>query len=155
MFREIKLDERKLDRESAVEMLRDGLYGVLSTIGANGYPYGVPVNYTYMDDSVYFHCALEGHKTDNIKLNEKVSFCMVAKSDILANKFDTDYKSVIIFGKAVEVTGDSEKEKFFLALINKYSSEYMEAGNNYMKKYWSDAKVIKINIEHISGKAHE
>jgi uncharacterized protein len=155
VFREIKLEERKLDNASAVEMIENGSYGLLSTMGADGYPYGVPLNYIYLDSAIYFHCALEGHKIDNIKHNEKVSFCVVAKSQVLSNEFDTDYKSVITFGKAEEVNDQQEREAIFLAILNKYSAKYMSAGKNYMKKYWKETKVIKIKIEHISGKAHE
>ena len=36
--------------------------------GEDGYAYGVPLNYVYVDNSIYFHCAKEGHKLDNIKI---------------------------------------------------------------------------------------
>ncbi len=80
---------------------------------------------------------------------------MVTKSDVLANEFDTDYESAIAFGKATVITDDSEKKDILLSLLNKYSADYLKAGNNYMKKYWDETKVIKIRIEHLSGKAHE
>ncbi len=154
MFRDVKLKEREINPEKAVEIITTGSYGVLSTIGADGYPYGVPLNYTYFDNCICFHCALEGHKLDNIDFNEKVSFCVITKSDVLSNKFDTDYESAIAFGKAVEVTDDAQKKDVFMSVLNKYSNDYIAAGKNYMKKYWNDTKVIKIKIEHLSGKAH-
>jgi len=40
-------------------------------------------------------------------------------------------------------------------VINKYSKDYLDAGMNYMKKYWDETKVIKIKIDYFSGKAHE
>ena len=87
--------------------------------------------------------------------NKKVSFCVVTKSDVLANEFDTDYESAIAFGKATVITDDSEKKDILLSVLNKYSSDYLKAGDNYMKKYWDETKVLKIRIEHLSGKAHE
>lgn len=155
MFREIKLKERTISDKKAIEILSTGSYGVLSTIGEDGYPYGVPLNYTYFENCICFHCAQSGHKIENINFNSKVSFCVVSRSDILANKFDTDYESVVAFGRAGEVTDDSVKEKILLSVIHKYSGEYLEAGKNYIKKYWDDTKIIKIEIEHLSGKAHE
>ena len=136
MFREIKLKDRVISDEKAIEILSAGSYGVLSTMGEDGYPYGVPVNYVYLENCICFHCALGGHKLENIQFNEKVSFCVVSRSDILAVKFDTDYESVIAFGRAGEVTEDSEKESILLSLVNKYSGEYIAAGKNYIKKFW-------------------
>ena len=155
MFRKIKLKDRAVDDEKAIEILLKGSYGVLSTTGEDGFPYGVPLNYTYFDNCICFHCAQQGHKLENIKLNEKVSFCVVTCSDVLANKFDTDYESAIAFGRANEVTDESEKKDILLSVINKYSKDYLDAGMNYMEKYWDETKVIKIKIDHFSGKAHE
>jgi hypothetical protein len=53
------------------------------------------------------------------------------------------------------ITDDSEKKDILLSVLNKYSADYLKAGNNYMKKYWDETKVIKMKIEHLSGKAHE
>ena len=47
MFREIRLKDRIVNGEKAIEIITKGSYGVLSTIGEDGYPYGVPLNYTY------------------------------------------------------------------------------------------------------------
>ena len=155
MFREIRLKDRVVDDEKAVEIIKKGSYGVLSTIGADGYPYGVPLNYTYFNNCICFHCAQEGHKLENIDYNRKVSFCVVTKSEVLGNEFDTDYESAIAFGKATVITDDSEKKDILLSVLKKYSADYLKAGINYMKKYWDETKVIKIKIEHLSGKAHE
>jgi len=100
MFREIRLKDRLVNDEKAVEIITKDSYGVLSTIGEDGYPYGVPLNYTYFDNCICFHCAQEGHKLDNINFDNKVSFCVVTKSDVFGNEFDTDYESAIAFGKA-------------------------------------------------------
>jgi len=155
MFREIRLNDRVVDDEKAVEIIKNGSYGVLSTIGEDGYPYGVPLNYTYFNNCICFHCAQEGHKLENIDYNRKVSFCVVTKSEVLGNEFDTDYESAIAFGKATVITDDSEKKDILLSVLKKYSADYLKAGNNYMKKYWDETRVIKIKIEHLSGKAHE
>jgi len=155
MFREIRLTDRVVNDDKSIEIIKKGSYGVLSTIGEDGYPYGIPLNYTYFNKCICFHCAQEGHKLDNINFSNKVSFCVVTKSDVLGNEFDTDYESAIAFGKAAVITDDSEKKDIMLSVLNKYSAEFLKAGNNYMKKYWDETKVVKIIIEHLSGKAHE
>ena len=47
MFAEMRRQDRKLTQEEAEAILREGQYGVLSTTGEDGYPYGVPVSYAY------------------------------------------------------------------------------------------------------------
>lgn len=82
---EIRRKDRAVDENAALEILKSGSFGVLSTIGADGYPYGVPVNYAYDDGKIYFHCAKNvGHKQDNLRFSGKVSFTVVTKSDVIS-----------------------------------------------------------------------
>ncbi len=55
---------------------------------------------TDVGDVIYFHCAPEGHKLENLSGNNKVSFCVVGKTQVLPDKFATNYESVIVFGTA-------------------------------------------------------
>lgn len=152
MFRELRKKERELNSIDTIEILKNCEYGILSTVGENGYAYGVPVSYIYMNNAIYFHCAIEGNKLDNIINNNKVSFCVVGKTSVMPQKFSTKYESVITFGRAAEVF-DNEKNDALLEILNKYSPEYIEKGKEYIKSSDSKVKVIKISIEHISGKA--
>lgn len=154
MHHEIRSQDNALDDIKTIEIIAKGSYGVLSTIGKDGYPYGVPLNYSYWSECICFHCAQQGHKLENIDFTNKVSFCVVTKSEILANKFDTDYESAVLFGKAIEVTEHAEKKDILLSIVNKYSADYVQAGKSYMKKYWDETKVFKIKIDHLTGKAH-
>lgn len=152
MIREMRRKDRELKKDEAIEILEKNTYGVLSTTSEDGYPYGVPINHIYSNGSIYFHCAVEGHKLDNIKNNDKVSFCVVGTAQILPDKFSTEYESVIVFGRAMEVS-DDEKNRVLIEIINKYAADYIEQGKEYIQKSSKASKVLKINIEHISGKA--
>jgi len=144
--------DREITTEEAVSLLTQGEYGILSTTGNDGQPYGVPLSYIYKNNFIYFHCALVGHKLDNIKDNSKVSFCVIGKTNILPAEFGTEYESVIVFGAASEVHG-TEWETALLWILEKYSPEHIEEGKNYIKQKSKATKVIRIEIEHISGKA--
>lgn len=154
MHREIRSKENALDNEKAQTIISKGSYGVLSTMGADGYPYGVPLNYAYWENCICFHCALKGHKLENIAFNDKVCFTVVTRSDILANAFDTDYESAVAFGTALEVTERSEKEAILISILNKYSADFVRAGKYYMQKHWDATKVYKMEIDYLTGKAH-
>jgi len=152
MFKEMRRNDRSIDTENAIKLLELAQYGVLSTVGENGYAYGVPLNYAYHEGSIYFHCAVEGSKLDNILYNNRVSFCVVGDSESIPDKFSYRYESAIVFGQSLEVF-DQEKEDALLAIIQKYSGDFMEKGMDYIKKGSAQTKVLKINIEHITGKA--
>lgn len=152
MFREVRRKDRKLEDKDIVEILNNNNYGVLSSVSEDGYPYGVPLSYIYFNDSIYFHGSTKGHKFDNITNNDKVSFCVVGKTQVLPDEFSTKFESVIIFGRAIEIF-DDEKNMALLEIINKYSPDYIEQGKEYISKASKATRVAKINVEHITGKA--
>ncbi len=144
--------DRALQNEDAVYLLQNGEYGVLSTVDAKGQPYGVPLNYVLRNDSLYFHCAMEGHKLDNLLANSRVSFCVVGRTNVLPAKFSTEFESVIVTGKASVVQGD-ERYQALVGLLEKYSPEFLEDGLAYIEKLDSITKVIKVDIYSMAGKA--
>ena len=153
MFKEMRRKSRQLLKEQTSAILKAGVYGVLSTVGSDGYAYGVPLNYVYENGEICFHCANEGKKLDNIIFNEKVSFCVIQKSEVIAAKFTSNYESAVVFGKASEVTGE-EKLNVLRLLIEKYSPDFIEEGTSHIEKYLSVTKVYKIVVQHKSGKAN-
>lgn len=154
MFKEMRRKDKQLPTDEDIKILTDGKYGMLSTISTNGYPYVVPLNYVYHKGSIYFHSAVEGHKLENIKNNSKVSFCVVSDVEIIPREFDTKYKSVIVFGNAKEVF-NGEKEEGLLALIEKYSKQFIDQGKKYIQNSKDKTRVVKIEIEHITGKTQK
>ena len=146
--------DRKLELSEVSEILTKGEYGILSTIGENGYPYGVPVNYAYFDNTIGFHCATEGHKLENLKHESKVSFTVVGDTCPLPESFSTNYESVIVFGKAKEASED-EKDDILLEIIKKYSPTFLDNGKEYINKSSIHSRVFKINIEHVTGKGRK
>ena len=98
-------------------MLRSKDFGVLSVCGDDGYPYGVPINYVYDEGKIYFHStSAESHKIDAIRKNEKVSFTIVTEYELIPEKLDTMYTSVVVFGRA-RVINSKEETKEALRLL--------------------------------------
>jgi len=151
-MRELRREDRRTSQEEMIELLQQGEYGILSSVDREGQPYGVPVSYIYRNEAIYFHSALKGHKLDNISSNPKVSFSVVGEVQLLAEQFTTNYESVIACGTASEIWGD-EKIDALLGIIKKYSPEFLEAGKEYIKNDHSITQVIKISLNHMSGKA--
>jgi len=150
----MRRSDKELNRTETDEILVAGNYGVLSINGESDYAYGVPVSYVYIDNSIYFHCALEGQKLTCIRKNNKVSFCVVGKAQTLPDQFSVAFASVIVFGTAREVCNE-EKSKAFIAFLEKYSSNYMDKGKAYIDSDQHKTVVIKIDIDHVTGKARK
>jgi nitroimidazol reductase NimA-like FMN-containing flavoprotein (pyridoxamine 5'-phosphate oxidase superfamily) len=147
---------RRKDREhsklEAIEILDAAEYGVLSTVDKDGMPYGVPLSYVHKDGSIYFHCAVAGQKLDSIANNSVVSFCVVGSTRILPETFGTLYESAIVIGTASEIHG-AERKNALVWLLEKYCLDYIEDGLKYIELKDKATKVIKVEINQISGKA--
>ena len=144
--------DKALQDEDVVRLLQGCEYGTLSTVNDKGQPYGVPLNYVFKNDALYFHCALEGHKLDNLLANSEVSFCVVGRTRLLPAEFSTEFESVIVFGEASVVQGD-ERYQALTGLVEKYSPAFVEEGKKYIEHFDSRTKVVKIVIGSMKGKA--
>ncbi len=156
IFKNIRRQDRLLDDKRACELLKTAEYGFLSLgTSENGYAYGIPISFAYSkdDNSLYFHCAPEGHKLENLKHNNKVSFCVVGKTKPIPEKFTTIYESVIVFGSADLNPSEEEKRIAIRNLVEKYCPEYIELGEKYMENSFHRTQTFKINIEHMSAKS--
>ena len=113
MFREMRRFKQQITNEECIEILKNEPRGVLSVLGDDGYPYGVPLDHWYSesDGKLYFHCAKEGHKLDAISKCDKVSYCVMDnKGYRKEGEWALNIRSVITFGRICEVT-DAEKKK--------------------------------------------
>ena len=151
MNHELRRKDRGLAESEAKELLELGEYGILSTCDPDGQPYGIPLSYCVIDNAIYFHCAMEGHKLENITSNSRVSFCVVGVTEVLPDQFATRYESVVITGRVSEAFGD-EMQSGLERLLVKYSAGFFAEGLNYIKDNQARTRVFKISIDSICGK---
>lgn len=152
MFREMRRKKQLLSAQEADEILRSGLNGVLAVSGDDGYPYAIPLSYAYEDGKLYFHWATSGHKLDGIRQNDKVSFCVIGQDEIVPERFATNYRSAIVFGRARLVTDDEMKRHALQLLVQKYSPGYEREGEAEIAKDWKAVAVVEVTIEYVTGK---
>ena len=69
-----RMKEFSMTPEATLALLRRGQVGVLSTSGADGAPYGVPVHYLWQDGKLWFHGLPAGEKLENIARDHRVCF---------------------------------------------------------------------------------
>jgi len=153
-LRDIRRSDRAVTEEQAREILARAEHGVLATVGADGWPYAVPVNHVLAGDVLYIHCATEGHKLENIAHEERVSFCAVASAKVLPEALSTLYESAIVFGRAALVTDPTEKRRGLELLAVRFCGALTPEAEKVIASSSSRTAVVRIRIERIAGKAH-
>ncbi len=148
----MRRSDRQLGETEAREILELGAYGVLSTVAADGAPYGVPLSYCLLEGAIYLHSAREGRKLDHLARAPRVSFCVVGATEVLPADFGTLYESCVVEGLAREAIGD-EKQAALEGLVAKYSEGFEEEGLRYIDALRDETRVFRIDVVALTGKA--
>ncbi len=143
--------KQELSKEECEEILRRNTSGVLAVIGDDGFPYGVPLNYSYNNDKIIFHSATKGHKNDALEKCNKVSFTVIDKDEIIPSERTSYFRSVICFGIANKLDGEAKMAKL-LEMTDKYSSDYTTENIKEANMKINVLEVFEIDILHMSGK---
>lgn len=152
MFRELRRKKQLLSEQETLRVLKEGKTGIVGVLGDDGYPYTVPINYVSLENKIYFHSAKKGHKVDAIAKEPKVSMTVVEKDDVVSREFTTYFRSIQLFGKAYVVEDEAERNVAFRALCEKFSGADMDRYDEIMSKEAAAAAIVRIDIEHITGK---
>ena len=152
MFRELRRKKQLLSEQETLRVLEEGKTGIVGVLGDDGYPYTVPINYVSLEDKIYFHSAKKGHKVDAIAKEPKVSMTVVEKDDVVSREFTTYFRSIQLFGKAYVVEDEAERNVAFRALCEKFSGADLDRYDEIMSKEAAAAAIVRIDIEHITGK---
>ena len=152
MFRKMRRFKQVLTEEECVDILEKSTSGVLGVLGDDDYPYTVPISHVYKDGKLYFHGARSGHKNDAIANHEKVSFCVIAKDDVVQERVTTYYQSVICFGRAKVLEDPEEKRRAITIIGERLAPDNREGFMNEIEKMWNPLAVFEITIEHMTGK---
>lgn len=153
MSREMYKKERQVSPEQVTEMLLATTEGTLSMHGDDGYPYAIPVNYVYLDGSIYIHTADRGYKIDALKKNRKVCFSVIAQSVVAPELFTTKYKSVVAAGDVEFIEDQEEKQRVMEAFVSRFSPGLEEGGMKFINAALHRTAILKIHIREMKGKA--
>ena len=153
MFRPMRRFKQQISDAQCIEILKNEKRGVLSLLGDDGYPYGLPLSHLYSkeDNKIYFHCAKEGHKIDAIKNYDKASFCVYDSGYRKDGEWALNINSVIVFGKIRFVTDPELTRKICTKLVQKFTDD-----QEYLEKELTNAlprvQCLELKIEHMTGK---
>jgi uncharacterized protein len=157
-----KFNEVTDSKEIEAILLRSRI-GRLATLGQDGYPYITPVNYVYLRGSIYFHCARQGEKLDNLQRESKVCFAVDRPLAYLDTGYDKSlpvcdvgqyYQSVVIRGRAEIIVDITEKIDALNALMASHENDPEFAAITATTPAVALCVVVAVRIESISAKAN-
>lgn len=169
-FRKMRRFKQELDHETCLEMINRATSGVLSVLGDEGYPYGVPLGFVYVDgggqndgdpgqsepDCVgkfYFHCAKVGHKIDAVRNYDKACFTIIDRDDVVSDEFTTYFRSLIAFGRVKILESQDEIMEAIQLLAKRYSPDESEESRNHeINREFAGLAMIELDVEHMTGK---
>ena len=131
MFRDLVRKNKQLSHAECVKILKEETRGVLSVLGDDDYPYGMPMNHWYNeeDGKIYFHCGKVGHRLDALKKHDKVSFCTYDQGYRNEGEWAWNVKSVIVFGR-MEIIDDIDT----IADVTRKLSYKFTQDNEYIER---------------------
>ena len=153
MFRPARRKKRELDMAASKKLLHDSRRGVLAVNGDDNYPYAIPVNYLYDEESqkIYFHGSRIGHKADAIKKCDKICFTVFGNETIKKEPWAPFLQSVVVFGRCHLISDEAEAMGLLKQLAMKYFPDERIADEE-IARFGNVVQMYEIAIEHLSGK---
>ncbi|MCR2044278.1 pyridoxamine 5'-phosphate oxidase family protein [Anaerosalibacter massiliensis] len=166
--------DREMTREFGIEVIDKSRYGIISMIGEDNEPYGIPLSIVRDGDNLYFHSAMGGRKVKIFEKNPKVSVAFVGETKIpenytkeeldeiikdeskavllISKVFTTEYESAVVIGKVKLVEDEEEKIKAMKLICEKYTPTKMDYFDMAIKAGLKRTNVYRIEIEEIKAK---
>jgi uncharacterized protein len=148
-------------KERIIQFLNNENTGRISSIDKDGFPQIIPMNFVFLNNTVYMHSHIKGEKIENIKRNSKVGFEVDKNLEFLPSYFsdpedaslaDTLYISVVIKGEAILVKDKEEKVLALNGLMEKYQPEGQYKPMRKDMDVLDATAVIKIMPKEMKGK---
>ena len=152
MYRKMRRIKQQISREECIQILKEEPRGVLSMLGDDGYPYGIPLSHWYCeeDGKIYFHGAKTGHKIDAVSNCDKVSFCVYNAGYRKEGDWALNISSVVVFGR-IRLVKDEDKARWIATnLCRKFTDdeEYLQREMKALPR----VQCLELIPEHMTGK---
>lgn len=153
MFRSLRRSKQQLSSEDCIYLLKNEKRGVLSVLGDDDYPYGMPINHYYCeeDGKLYFHSGKTGHRTDAMRRHDKASFCVYDSGFQKEGEWALNIRSVIVFGRIEFIDDQNRINEIARKLCYKFTNDE-EYISSEIARFGSKTLMFALVPEHISGK---
>ena len=143
--------DRELSEEAALEALQKAPFATISCITPDGFPYGVTVSHAVEDRTLYFHCAMQGFKSDCFAAHPQVCVTAVERAKINAPNKTTEYRSAVAFG-TVRLAEGEEAAHGMRVIGQKFTPGHMALIEDCIQTSMGHTRVYAVEIERVTGK---
>ena len=152
-MRAMRRTDREKDVNFAWEVIDRSSYATMATVNMDGTPYCVGLSVVRSGNVLYFHCAKEGQKVENLRQSPRV--CLFFACDVHPTRFTCEYDSALVTGTAHEVQ-ESEEKVFAMRLIcQHFTPDYMDHFDRSMGASAQKLMIWRIDIDSITGKQNK
>jgi nitroimidazol reductase NimA-like FMN-containing flavoprotein (pyridoxamine 5'-phosphate oxidase superfamily) len=153
----LRRTDLQMSQELVQETLERGYCGRLATVGADGFPYCVPLLYVWAEGQVFLHTArARGHLQRNLEHEPRVCFEVDESGEVFPyGRFECDttvaYRSVTLFGSIAAVENVDAKRRFFTRLMAKYARPDWDRPRDFLPRI-ELIRLYAIAPERMTGK---
>ena len=157
MSAQVRRADKLMADDRVRAMVATSYCGRLATVGADGWPYVVPLLYVWINDEIWVHnTRARGHLRENVDHEARVCFEIDEPGEVFPyGRFECDtsieYRSVVAFGRIRIVDDEQGKRDFFDALMVKYANPDWDRPKAFYPRL-DQVTVYAIKIESMSGK---
>lgn len=154
----MRRSDKAMSDVETLDVLQRGFCGRLAVIGADGYPYCVPMIYVWMNGEIRVHnTKARGHLRTCVDNDARACFEVDEPGSVFPyGRFECDttlaYRSIIAFGKIRVVEDLQVKQEFFTALMQKYARPEWNRPKDFFPRI-EGTTLYALAVETMTGKA--
>lgn len=145
--------DREKDAAFALDVIDRSHWAALATVNEDGTPYCIGLNVARAENTLYFHCAKEGQKLENLLRNPAVCLLFVCYAN--PTRFTCEYKSAVVTGTARAVLDAEGKKRAMERICQHFTPEHMGNFKRSMSASQEKMMVWQVDIETLSGKENK
>ena len=148
-------DRASYDRDLVLSILDEGLICHLAFV-SDGSPVVIPTMYARLDDVIYLHGNPASRMLTTLGRGVDVSLAVTLLDGLVMARsvfsHSMNYRSVVIHGRAVEVTDKAEKMRAFQALVDHVCPGRWDEARHPTAKELATTRVVRLPLAEASAK---
>ncbi len=142
------------DRATIHQIIDEGLFCTIAFV-REGRAHQIPTGFCRVEDEIYIHASAKSGFMDAI-IGQEVSFSITHMDGLVLSPtaFDSsfNYRSVIGFAKAIELTDPAEKLKFFNLFTERYCEGRIADVGEPTPDQVSITKIVRLSLDNAAAK---
>lgn len=142
------------EKETMYQIIDEGVYCTIAFV-REGIAQQIPTGYCRVDDDLFIHASSKSKFMDAI-IGEKVSYSVTHMDGLVLSPtaFDSsfNYRSVIGFAQAEEITDPEEKLKFFKLFTERYCPGRIADVGDPTPEQVSITKIVRLSLDNAGAK---